>query len=91
MYDVGNAPGVPNILNIVGYLPGYQNNGPNKLGHYVTGDQYTGWVSGTQSMGWYDESDLNSQGHNISYTVSYLNSLSNTNNTPNLNFQGIVF
>ncbi|GMA59358.1 hypothetical protein GCM10025858_38610 [Alicyclobacillus sacchari] len=87
IYAVGYEQHVPDILDIYGYIPGYQSSGPNYLYHYVTYDSYN--VS-TDTMGWYDESDLNANGHNVSYTVSELNSL-NSGSSTSLHFQGVVY
>lgn len=72
---------VPTILDMQGYLPGYQTNGANNLSHYVTGREYSGYGSGStssESLGWYDESSENYNGHYIDYTVAQLDSYNNS-------------
>jgi hypothetical protein len=91
VYDVGST--VPNIFDIYGDLPGY----PSKdwpVYHYVTGYGYSGYGTNTASeeyVTWYDESDLNQNGHNITYSVSQLESYASGSGTNTLNWLGIVY
>jgi len=81
----------PTIEDITGDLPGYQSNGPHNLSHYTTGRTYSGFGSGSttsESLGWYDESDENTGGHYMDYTVSTLNSYKSSGA---LSFIGTVY
>ena len=91
----------PDIFNIYGYLPGYQGgtNGSNLVFHYVTGRNYSGYGTGNPSeenLGWYDESDENTNGHYITYTVAQLNTYESTSvkgaygTYPEMGWQGVV-
>lgn len=89
--DVSSS--MPLIYDIYGYLPGYQNSGPNILYHYVTGRTYSGYGtnnSAEETIGWYDESDLNANGHYITNTVSTLDSLVGSGD-PSQNWLGLVY
>lgn len=91
----------PDIFNIYGYLPGYQGgtNGSNLVFHYVTGRNYSGYGTGNPSqedLGWYDESDENTNGHYITYSVAQLNTYESASvkgaygTYPEMGWQGVV-
>ena len=44
---------------------------------------------GSQNVTWFDESDINSNGHYITYPVATLQGLEGSSQ-PGLNFQGII-
>ena len=84
---------IGNVENIIGYLPGY--NSVWYLGytyHYVTGYEYNNYGTNNTSLEtetWWDESDINANGHVITNSVSQLQSLAGSGQ-PGLNFQGVI-
>lgn len=87
-----------NVENIVGYLPGYNSvwylSKPTY--HYVSSYGYSGFGSGSTSsetVTWYDESDINSGGHIMTYSIATLQSLDaayKSDEKLGLWFQGII-
>ncbi|WP_304459206.1 hypothetical protein [Alicyclobacillus sendaiensis] len=90
---VSVSAGAPVIFDIYGYLPGYQSSGPHYLYHYVTGRFYSGYGTNSaaqETIGWYDESNENKNGHYISYSIDTLQSLVGQGR-PSINWLGVIW